>query len=195
MASTAGAFHCPWALITSNPGTTTANHNLMKHVKLDILCSRPFGKQLVKETQKREKRKWKWRCSRGPRFLPEVSSAPSWFEFCSFLLTLAAGADMFSPLNQKMLTRNITDYFSKLRNVQSSYTETYRAPQLTARKRKYTRTRAPSCTSSTSTARTRFSFGESAPSRTHSRWKKEKHAPLRSQRSHFFSRRFHWLRR
>lgn len=28
--------------------------------------------------------------------LPEVSSAPSWFEFSSFLLTFAAEADMFS---------------------------------------------------------------------------------------------------
>lgn len=43
------------------PAATTANHNLMKlaarHVKLDILCCRPFGKQLVKEPQNREKRK------------------------------------------------------------------------------------------------------------------------------------------
>lgn len=35
--------------------------------------------------------------NRRPPFpLPEVSSAPSWFEFSSFLLTFAAEADMFS---------------------------------------------------------------------------------------------------
>lgn len=32
----------------------------------------------------------------GRPSLPEVSSAPSWFEFSSFLLTLAAEADMVS---------------------------------------------------------------------------------------------------
>ena len=32
----------------------------------------------------------------GRPCLPEVSSAPSWFEFSSFLLTLAAEADMVS---------------------------------------------------------------------------------------------------
>lgn len=97
------------------PATTTFNHDLMKlaerHAKLDILCCCPFGKQLVKETQKRKKRKWKWRCSRGPHFLPEVSSAPSWFEFCSFLLTLAAGADMISPLTKNNFTENYWLFF------------------------------------------------------------------------------------
>lgn len=42
-------------------------------------------------------KKVKMAVSRRPPFpLPEVSSAPSWFEFSSFLLTFAAEADMFS---------------------------------------------------------------------------------------------------
>lgn len=42
-------------------------------------------------------KKVKMAVNRRPPFpLPEVSSAPSWFEFSSFLLTFAAEADMFS---------------------------------------------------------------------------------------------------
>lgn len=42
------------------------------------------------------KKKVKMALNRRPPFpLPEVSSAPSWFEFSSFLLTFAAEADIF----------------------------------------------------------------------------------------------------
>lgn len=48
------------------------------------------GVKLCKE------KKVKMAVNRRPPFpLPEVSSAPSWFEFSSFLLTFAAEADMF----------------------------------------------------------------------------------------------------
>lgn len=50
--------------------------------------------ELIRHITDYGENKWKWRCLGGRHYLPEVSSAPSWFEFCSFLLTFAAEADM-----------------------------------------------------------------------------------------------------
>lgn len=53
-----------------------------------------------------KEKKVKMAVNRRPpfRLLPEVSSAPSWFEFSSFLLTFAAEADMFSQAGGDLQT-------------------------------------------------------------------------------------------
>lgn len=54
--------------------------------------------------------------NRRPPFpLPEVSSAPSWFEFSSFLLTFAAEADMFSQAG--VTYRRLREYLVALNPV------------------------------------------------------------------------------
>lgn len=58
-------------------------------------------------------KKVKMAVSRRPPFpLPEVSSAPSWFEFSSFLLLFAAVADMFSEagITRWSLTKKLAGF-------------------------------------------------------------------------------------